>query len=471
MPLSVVILAAGQGKRMNSELPKVLQPLAGQPLLQHVIRTARALNPADIAVVYGHGGAQVQAAFDHEDVDWVLQAEQLGTGHAVMQAMFGIPDGHTVLVLYGDVPLIGTPSLHKLIDTANENALAILSVNLDEAAGYGRIVRNSEGHVSAIVEHKDATTEQLAIREANSGLMAAPAGRLREWLLGLGRNNSQREYYLTDVVALAVKSGSRVDAVLATDPTEVMGVNDRIQLAEVEACHRRLRARDLMLAGATLVDPKRIDVRGEVTVERDVYIDVNAVLIGKVHLGARVKIGPNCIVQNARIGAGTEIFANSIVDSAVVGEQCRIGPFARIRPGTALQRDVHVGNFVELKASEMGAGSKANHLSYVGDTRVGSGVNIGAGTITCNYDGMNKWPTVIEDGAFIGSGTMLVAPVQVGAGATIGAGSTITSNAPEDKLTLTRPPQITSNTWKRPAKLGPEELAAAVERALKPPKP
>jgi bifunctional UDP-N-acetylglucosamine pyrophosphorylase / glucosamine-1-phosphate N-acetyltransferase len=471
MPLSVVILAAGQGKRMNSDLPKVLQPLAGAPLLQHVIRTARALNPADIAVVYGHGGAQVQAAFDHEDVDWVLQAEQLGTGHAVMQAMFAIPDGHTVLVLYGDVPLIGTPSLQKLIDTANEDALAILSVNLDEATGYGRILRSAEGHVSAIVEHKDATPEQLEIREANSGLMAAPAGRLREWLLGLGRDNSQREYYLTDVVALAVKGGSRVDAVLAADPTEVMGVNDRIQLAEVEACHRRLRARDLMLAGATLVDPKRIDVRGDVSVERDVYIDVNAVLIGKVHLGARVKIGPNCIIQNARIGADTEILANSIVDSAVVGEQCRIGPFARIRPGTALQRDVHIGNFVELKASEMGAGSKANHLSYVGDTRVGSGVNIGAGTITCNYDGVNKWPTVIEDGAFIGSGTMLVAPVRIGSGATIGAGSTIASNAPEDKLTLTRPPQVTSNTWTRPAKLGPDELAAAIARALKPPKP
>jgi bifunctional UDP-N-acetylglucosamine pyrophosphorylase / glucosamine-1-phosphate N-acetyltransferase len=471
MPLSVVILAAGQGKRMNSDLPKVLQPLAGSPLLQHVIRTARALNPADIAVVYGHGGAQVQAAFDHEDVDWVLQAEQLGTGHAVMQAMFAIPDGHTVLVLYGDVPLIGTPSLLKLIDTANQDALAILSVNLDEASGYGRIVRNTQGHVSAIVEHKDATPEQLAIREANSGLMAAPAGRLREWLLGLGTDNAQREYYLTDVVALAVKGGSRVDAVLASDATEVMGVNDRLQLAEVEACYRALKARDLMLAGATLADPKRIDIRGEVSVERDVYIDVNAVLIGKVHLGARVKIGPNCIVQNARIGADTEVFANSIVDSAVVGEQCRIGPFARIRPGTALQRDVHIGNFVELKASEMGAGSKANHLSYVGDTRVGSGVNIGAGTITCNYDGKNKWPTVIEDGAFIGSGTMLVAPVRVGAGATIGAGSTIGSNAPEDKLTLTRPPQVTSNTWKRPAKLAPDELAAVIEQAIKPPKP
>jgi bifunctional UDP-N-acetylglucosamine pyrophosphorylase / glucosamine-1-phosphate N-acetyltransferase len=470
MPLSVVILAAGQGKRMNSDLPKVLQPLAGQPLLQHVIRTARALNPANIAVVYGYGGAQVQAAFDHEDVDWVLQAEQLGTGHAVMQAMSLIPDDHIVLVLYGDVPLVEGASLSKLIVAAGEGALALLTVKLDEAAGYGRIVRDAAGHVKAIVEQKDASAAQLQIREANSGLMAATAGRLREWLLGLGRDNSQREYYLTDVVGLAVKGGSRVDAVLVPDATEVLGVNDRLQLAQVEACYRAGRARDLMLAGATLADPRRIDVRGgDVTVERDVYIDVNAVLIGKVHLAARVKIGPNCVIKNARIGADTEVYANSIVESAVIGEHCRIGPFARVRPGTTLHRDAHVGNFVELKNSEMGAGSKANHLSYVGDTRVGSGVNIGAGTITCNYDGANKWPTVIEDGAFIGSGSMLVAPVHIGTGATIGAGSTITKNAPDDKLTLTRPPQVTSETWKRPAKHSPEEHAAIVDRAVKDP--
>jgi bifunctional UDP-N-acetylglucosamine pyrophosphorylase / glucosamine-1-phosphate N-acetyltransferase len=463
MPLSVVILAAGQGKRMNSDLPKVLQPLAGQPLLQHVIRTARGLNPAEIYVVHGYGGAQVQAAFDHEDVVWVLQAEQLGTGHAVMQAMSSIPDDHTVLVLYGDVPLIGAPSLKKLLAAAGEGALALLSVNLDEAAGYGRIVRDADGHVSAIVEHKDATSAQLEIREANAGLLAAPSGRLREWLLGLGRDNVQREYYLTDIVALAVQAKHRVDGVPAVNAAEVMGVNDKIQLAQVEAEYRKRRAYELMLAGATVADPARLDVRGDVEVERDVFLDVNTLLIGKVHLGARVKIGPNCVIKNARIGADTEVFANSVIDNALIGEHCRIGPFARLRPEAVLQRAVHIGNFVEVKNSEMGAGSKANHLSYVGDTRVGSDVNIGAGTITCNYDGANKWPTAIEDGAFIGSGSMLVAPVRIGAGATIGAGSTITENAPDGKLTLNRAPQVTSSKWTRPAKLAPEQQAAVVD--------
>jgi bifunctional UDP-N-acetylglucosamine pyrophosphorylase / glucosamine-1-phosphate N-acetyltransferase len=468
MQLSVVILAAGQGKRMNSDLPKVLQPLAGQPLLKHVIRTAHALDPQKIYVVYGHGGARVQAALHHEHVDWILQADQLGTGHAVMQAMSVIPDDHTVLVLYGDVPLIGTLSLKQLVAAAGEGALAVLSVNLDEAAGYGRIVRDSHGHVSAIVEHHDASAAQLQIREANSGLMAAPAARLREWLLGLGRDNVQREYYLTDVVAGAVQAGARVDAVLAASAAEVMGVNDRIQLAQVEACYRRQRAEELMLAGATLADPARIDIRGDVEVERDVFIDVNAVFEGKVHLSARVTIGPNCTIRNSRIGADTEVQANCHIDSALIDEHCRIGPFARLRPHTVLHRGVHIGNFVEVKNSEIGAGSKANHLSYVGDAQVGSEVNVGAGTITCNYDGANKWPTAIEDGAFIGSGSMLVAPVRIGAGATIGAGSTLTANAPDAKLTLARPPQITVAGWERPRKLGPEEHATAVDRAIKP---
>ncbi len=469
MPLTVVILAAGQGRRMNSDLPKVLQPLAGQPLLQHVIRTAQSLTPANICVVYGYGGAEVQAALAHEDVDWVLQADQLGTGHAVMQAMSLIPDEHTVLVLYGDVPLISGATLKKLIDPATAGALAVLSVNLDDATGYGRIVRDPQGQLSAIVEHKDASAAELATREVNTGLMAAPAGRLREWLLGLGRENSQREYYLTDVVALAVQAKNRVEALLGTDATEVMGVNDKMQLAEVEACHRRRCARNLMLAGATLVDPARIDVRGDVEVERDVYIDVNAVLIGKVHLGSRVRIGPNCVIQNARIGADTQVFANTVIENAVIGEHCRIGPFARLRPEAVLHRGVHIGNFVEIKKSEIGPGSKANHLTYVGDSRVGSEVNIGAGTITCNYDGANKWPTAIEDGAFIGSGSMLVAPVRIGAGATVGAGSTITAGAPDGKLTLTRAVQVTAESWTRPRKLSAQEHAAAVERALKTP--
>jgi bifunctional UDP-N-acetylglucosamine pyrophosphorylase / glucosamine-1-phosphate N-acetyltransferase len=466
MQLSVVILAAGQGKRMNSDLPKVLQPLAGQPLLHHVIRTARALEPTNIYVVYGHGGAQVQAALSHEHVEWILQADQLGTGHAVMQAMCVIPDDHTVLVLYGDVPLIRTPSLKKLVAMADEGALAVLSVDLDDAMGYGRIVRGAEGHVSAIVEHRDASPEQLQIRELNSGLMAAPAGRLREWLLGLGRNNSSREYYLTDIVTGAVQAGDRVDAVRSANASEVMGVNDKIQLARAEAAYRRERAEELMLAGATLADPARIDIRGDVEVGRDVFIDINALLTGTVRLAAGVKIGPNCVISNSQIGAGTEIYANSIVDHALVAENCRIGPFARVRPNTVLHRDVHIGNFVEVKSSEIGVGSKANHLSYVGDSRVGSGVNVGAGSITCNYDGQNKWPTIIGDGAFIGSGSMLVAPVRIGAGATIGAGSTIAQNAPDDELTLTRAKQTTVAGWKRPGKLDEDAKAAAIAAAI-----
>jgi bifunctional UDP-N-acetylglucosamine pyrophosphorylase/glucosamine-1-phosphate N-acetyltransferase len=452
MPLSVVILAAGQGKRMNSDLPKVLQPLAGEPLLRHVIRAARALEPANVYVVYGHGGAQVQQAFAHEDVDWVLQAEQLGTGHAVMQAMCLIPDDHTVLVLYGDVPLIRSACLEKLVASAASGALALLTVDLDQAAGYGRVVRAGDGRVTAIVEHKDATAEQLLIREANSGLMAAPAGPLRDWLLGLGPSNEQREYYLTDVVAGAVAAGASVAAMPVPRAVEVLGVNDRPQLAQAEAGLRLLRTEELMFAGAALADPLRVDVRGTITVERDVFIDVNAVLIGHVHLGARVTVGPNCVIRDSQIGADTEIKANCVIEDALVGENCRIGPFARLRPGTALGRDVHAGNFVEIKNAKLGIGSKVNHLSYVGDADVGAAVNVGAGTITCNYDGVNKWSTIIGDGASIGSGSMLVAPVRIGAGATIGAGSTITQDAADGKLTLARAKQTTIDAWQRPAK-------------------
>jgi bifunctional UDP-N-acetylglucosamine pyrophosphorylase / glucosamine-1-phosphate N-acetyltransferase len=470
MHLSVVILAAGQGKRMNSDLPKVLQPLAGQPLLQHVISAARGVNPHDVYVVYGHGGAQVQSALGHENLDWILQAEQLGTGHAVMQAMSLIPDDHIVLVLYGDVPLIRPGTVQKLIACAGEGALAILSVNLDDATGYGRIVRDAQGRVSAIIEHKDASAEQLQIRESNSGLMAAPAGLLRDWLLGLGRDNAQREYFLTDVVAAAVKAGTRVEAILAVNAAEVMGVNDKIQLAEVEACYRREKAEELMRSGATLADPARIDIRGNIQVGRDVFIDINAVLIGDVHLAAGVKIGPNCFIANSRIGAGTEVFANSVIDQSMVAENCRIGPFARLRPGTVMHRDVHIGNFVEVKNTEIGAGSKANHLTYLGDSRVGKDVNVGAGSITCNYDGANKWPTLIEDGAFIGSGSMLVAPVRIGAAATIGAGSTITASTPGGKLTLERAKQISVESWTRPRKLADEDKAQIIARALDKPK-
>jgi bifunctional UDP-N-acetylglucosamine pyrophosphorylase/glucosamine-1-phosphate N-acetyltransferase len=470
MGLSVVILAAGQGKRMNSDLPKVLQPLAGQPLLQHVISAARSVNPENIYVVYGHGGAQVQAAFAHENVEWILQAEQLGTGHAVMQAMCVIPDDHTVLVLYGDVPLIRAGTLQKLVAAGAEGALAMLTVNLEDAVGYGRIVRDAEGRVTAIIEHKDATLEQLQIREVNSGLMVAAAGALREWLLGLGRENTQREYFLTDVVASAVQASTRVEAILAANPIEVMGVNDKIQLAQVEAALRRERAEELMLAGATLADPTRIDIRGDVQVGRDVFIDVNAVLIGKVHLAAGVKVGPNCVIADSKVGEGTEIFANSVIDHAIVAQNCRIGPFARLRPGTVMHREVHIGNFVEVKNTEIGVGSKANHLTYLGDSRVGKDVNVGAGSITVNYDGANKWPTLIEDGASIGSGSMLVAPVRIGVGATIGAGSTITSSTSDSKLTLERSKQVTIDAWTRPAKLDDKEKADVIASAMEKPK-
>jgi len=468
-PLSVVILAAGQGKRMYSDRPKVLQPLAGRPLLAHVLKAARTLEPEQICVVYGHGGAQVQAAFPDEPVDWVLQAEQLGTGHAVMQAMSIIPDEHLVLVLYGDVPLIGSASLEQLVSAADAGALAVLSVRLERPTGYGRILRDADGQVLGVVEERDASPEQAEIREVNSGLMAAPARRLRELLLDLGLNNTQREYYLTDVVAGAVQAGDPVIALPAASTTEVLGVNDRLQLAEVEACYRRLCAERLMRAGATLADPTRIDVRGEVELERDVFIDVGVVLIGRVRLGARVRLGPYCVLRDVTIGADTEVQPHCVIEETVVGERCRIGPFARLRPETRLREEVHIGNFVEVKKSVVGARSKANHLTYLGDTHVGNDVNVGAGTITCNYDGANKWPTTIEDGAFIGSGSMLVAPVRIGAGATIGAGSTITAAAPDAKLTLTRAPQVTAESWQRPAKLAPEEHARAVEAALQSP--
>jgi bifunctional UDP-N-acetylglucosamine pyrophosphorylase / glucosamine-1-phosphate N-acetyltransferase len=470
MHLSVVILAAGQGKRMNSDLPKVLQPLAGQPLLRHVIRAARGLNPDNVYVVYGHGGAQVQAALAQEDVEWILQADQLGTGHAVMQAMSVIPDDHIVLVLYGDVPLIRSPSMTKLVAAAERGELAILTVNLDDATGYGRIVRDTQGRVVSIVEHKDASTAELRISEVNSGLMAAPALPLRQWLLGLNRNNAQREYFLTDVVARAVQANIRVDAVLAAGSVEVMGVNDKLQLAQAEAGYRREKAEALMVAGATLADPARIDIRGDVQVGKDVYIDVNAVLSGSVSLAAGVKIGPNCSISDSQIGAGTEVFANSVIDHAVVAENCRIGPFARLRPGSVLHAEVHIGNFVEVKNTEMGTRAKANHLTYLGDSRVGKDVNVGAGTITVNYDGANKWPTLIEDGAFIGSGSMLVAPVRIGARATVGAGSTITASTPEAKLVLERSKQTVIDGWTRPRKFDDQEKAEIIARKTDKPK-
>jgi bifunctional UDP-N-acetylglucosamine pyrophosphorylase/glucosamine-1-phosphate N-acetyltransferase len=437
---------------MKSDLPKVLQPLAGRPMLSHVIDCARSLDARAIHVVYGHGGEEVRALLAEEAVSAVLQAKQLGTGHAVLQAMPAIADDDLVLVLYGDVPLIRRDTLERLIGQAGDKSIAVLSVVLDDPTGYGRIVRDTAGNVVRIVEQKDANRKELAIREVNTGLMAVSARHLRRWLGALRNDNAQGEYYLTDVVVAAVKEGLKVNAVIAPTVSEVLGINDKIQLAEVEAAHRRERANELMRAGVTVADPARLDVRGKVTVGSDVYLDINVVLVGNVKLGNRVKIGPNCYIRDAEIGDDTELFPNCVIDTAIIGPNCRIGPFARLRPETNLQRDVHIGNFVEVKKTSIGAGSKANHLTYLGDAIVGEKVNVGAGTVTCNYDGANKSTTVIGDGAFIGSGSMLVAPVNVGANATIGAGSTVSREVPADKLTVARTRQVTVEGWRRPVK-------------------
>ena len=452
MPLSIVILAAGQGKRMHSDLPKVLQPLGGMTLLEHVAQAATTLHPDAIHVVYGHGGEQVPATLKHLSVRWVLQAEQLGTGHAVMQALPAIPDEYLTLVLYGDVPLVRKQTLQKLVNSAARGELAVLTAHLKDASGYGRVLRDTEGQVQGIVEHKDATPAQLHIDEINTGLMACRTSVLRNWLAKLRNHNAQKEYYLPDVIAMAVAEGVLVDGIVATDTSEVAGVNDRQQLAVAETSLRRRIASDLMQQGVTLRDPARIDVRGQLDCGQDVCIDVNCLFEGSVRLGDRVQIGPNAVIRDCEIGDDTQVFANCVLDGAHIGTRVRIGPFTRIRPESQLADETHVGNFVEVKNSRLGHGSKANHLSYLGDAEIGCDVNIGAGTITCNYDGVNKHRTVIGDGAFIGSNTSLVAPVTVGAGATIGAGSVITNEAPADALSVTRAEQKTVAGWKRPKK-------------------
>jgi bifunctional UDP-N-acetylglucosamine pyrophosphorylase/glucosamine-1-phosphate N-acetyltransferase len=451
-PLSVVILAAGQGKRMKSDLPKVLQPLAGRPILSHVLDAAKFLGASAIHVVYGHGGDRVKQKLSHEPVNWVLQAEQLGTGHAVAQAITAIPDEHQVLVLYGDVPLVRKATLEQLIKSSSANAVGLLTVVLADPTGYGRVVRDGAGNVVRIVEQKDANTKERAIDEVNTGLIAAPAGSLRKWLAALRNDNAQGEYYLTDIIVMAVRDGLRINPVIAPTEAEVLGVNDKVQLAQLEGALRAERATQLMLQGATLADPARIDIRGSVSVGRDVFVDVNVVMVGEVKLGDRVSIGPNCYLRDCSIDADTEVHPNCVIDRAAIGPRNSIGPFARIRPDSVLHEDVHIGNFVEVKKSEIGAGSKANHLTYLGDATVGRKVNVGAGTVTVNYDGVNKWRTNIGDNAFVGSGSMLVAPVTIGANANTGAGSTITRDAPEGKLTVARAKQVTLDGWKRPTK-------------------
>ena len=449
--MNVVILAAGQGKRMRSDLPKVLHQLAGMPLLAHVINAARTLKPTRIVVVYGHGGERVREAFAADaDVAWVRQEPQLGTGHAVMQAVPLLDDTAPTLVLYGDVPLIRPVTLQRLIGAAGEG-VGLLTVELDDPDGYGRIVR-SRGKVTRIVEHKDATDKQLEIREINTGIMVLPTVRLKAWLTALKNNNAQKEYYLTDVIAAAVKSRVAVGTAGSDIDWETTGVNSKAQLAELERIYQFEVADMLMEKGVTLSDPSRIDVRGRLTFGRDVAIDINCVFEGDVTLGDGVTIGPQCVLKNVRVAAGTRIEAFCHLEDAVIGANCRLGPYARIRPGSKLAEGVHIGNFTEVKNSDIGAGSKANHLSYIGDSTVGRNVNVGAGTITCNYDGANKHRTVIEDDVFIGSDTQLVAPVRVGRGATLGAGTTLTRDAPPDQLTLSRAKQVSIPGWKRPVK-------------------
>ena len=452
MPLSVVILAAGQGTRMKSTRPKVIHPLAGKPILGHVIDSSRALEPAQIIVVVGHGAEQVRAAVADESVVFVEQAKQLGTGHAVQQCLDTITPGNDVLVLVGDAPLIRTDTLEDLVDGRGGAAVCVLSFLPRNNFGYGRIARDGDGNVRAIVEQKDTSPEEATIAECNSGILLLDGGRVAELVAALDNHNAQREYLLTDVVQLAVNAGDRVTAVICEDSDEVNGINNQQQLALVESVYRARVADSLMAQGAKLYDPTRIDVRGELTVGRDVEIDVNCVFEGKVGLGDNVRIGANCVIRDTEIGAGSEINPMTSIEEADIGCGVVIGPFARIRPGCEFADGVKIGNFVETKKSSLGQGSKVNHLSYVGDTEMGSGVNIGAGTITCNYDGANKHKTIIEDGVFVGSDTQLVAPVRVARNATIGAGSTITKDTPADKLTLSRSKQITLDGWTKPVK-------------------
>jgi bifunctional UDP-N-acetylglucosamine pyrophosphorylase/glucosamine-1-phosphate N-acetyltransferase len=453
MPLDVIVLAAGQGKRMRSDLPKVLHPIGGRPLLAHVLDAARALDPRKTVVVHGHGAEKVRAAFAQAPVEWVLQSEQLGTGHAVQQAMTHTKHDGEILILYGDVPLVRPESLKRLVEAAREG-VAVMTAEVDEPKGYGRIVRKPDGTVERIVEEKDASSAERAIREINAGLMALNGKRLAGWLGKIGNRNAQKEYYLTDVVTLAVKEGVRVAAVKVDDPVEVAGVNSKAELAALERVFQRGQALRLMDAGVSLADPARIDVRGELDCKRDVTIDVNCVFEGRVRLGEGVRIGPNCVLRNVSVGAGSEVLAFSHLDESEVGERCRVGPYARLRPGTSLAEDVHVGNFVEVKASRLAAQSKANHLSYIGDSEIGERVNVGAGTITCNYDGVAKHRTVIEDECFIGSDSTLVAPVRIARGSYIGAGSTITEDTPAGQLTLARGRQVSIPSWKPPKKKG-----------------
>lgn len=449
--MNIVILAAGMGKRMQSDLPKVLHPLAGKPLLSHVVDSARALSPSTLCIVYGHGGERIVQFFSSADLTFAKQEPQLGTGHAVMQAMPLLDDSVPTLVLYGDVPLTKTSTIQRLLDAAGQDKLAILTVNLPDPAGYGRIVREN-GVIARIAEHKDANEAERAICEVNTGIMAMPTAKLKQWLGALSNNNAQSEYYLTDIVAKAVADGVTVASAQPDAAWETLGVNSKVQLAELERIYQRNIANDLLEQGVTLADPARIDVRGTLTCGRDVFIDVGCIFEGAVTLADGVSINAYCVIRDADIKAGALIRPFCHIDGAIVGATSIIGPYARLRPGATLGEDVHIGNFVEIKNSQIAAHSKANHLAYVGDSTVGTRVNIGAGAITCNYDGANKHQTIIEDDVFIGTNCELVAPIRVGKGATIGAGTTLTKDAPPGSLTVTRAKPTTREGWKRPTK-------------------
>ena len=451
MKLGIIILAAGQGTRMRSKLPKVLHPLAGKPLLKRVIDCAKELDPETIVVVYGHGGELVPESLSAEPVEWVEQARQLGTGHAVAQAMKATRGLDRVIVLYGDVPLIRAETLRHLNDRAAQG-VGVLTVELPDPTGYGRILRDDARFVMRIVEQKDATPDELSVCEINSGIMSIGRSNLDDWLARIGNDNAQGEFYLTDIVGLAVADGVPVEGVMIDNAAELMGINDRVQLAALEREYQRLQAVELMRRGVTLLDPARFDLRGSLNCGQDVTIDINVLIEGDVTLGDNARIGANTVLRNCRIGDEVHILENCVIEDAKIGPGCRIGPFSRIRPGTELVGANHVGNFVEIKKSRIDEGSKINHLSYVGDCVIGRKVNIGAGSITCNYDGANKHQTRIGDGAFIGSNTALVAPVAIGPGATIGAGSIISKDAPEERLTLSRAKQTTIEGWKRPIK-------------------
>ncbi|MDN5864068.1 MAG: bifunctional UDP-N-acetylglucosamine diphosphorylase/glucosamine-1-phosphate N-acetyltransferase GlmU [Gammaproteobacteria bacterium] len=451
MKPSIVILAAGMGKRMRSNRPKVLAPLAGEALLAHVLKTARALDPARIVVVYGNGGEAVRDAFPDPGILWARQNEQLGTADALAAALPQLPENGAVLVLCGDVPLLRAQTLAPLVEAADD-ALVVLTAKLDDPHGYGRILRTGDGTVTGIVEERDANASERAVNEVNTGVIAAPAGRLRDWLPRIGNDNAQGEYYLTDAVALAVGDGVAVQGVEARDVRETRGINHRAELAAAEAVLRARRAEALMSEGAVLADPARVDVRGEVACGRDVFIDINVILGGRVKLGDGARIGAGCVISDAEIGAQADIQPYSVIEHARVGAQARVGPYARLRPGSELAEEAHVGNFVEIKNTKLGRGSKANHLAYLGDAEIGRGVNVGAGVITCNYDGAAKHRTVIGDEAFIGSDCPLVAPVTIGRGATVGAGSVITQDVPPDTLALGRSRQMTIEGWERPMK-------------------